>query len=258
VADAHVQATRLKAFALVFRAGFQHPVTRTGVASKDGDAAGAASPFGETGAVTVSIIVSMALAASQGPVLPQSGPAAFDVAGVRLGMTPDQVRLALLKAGYRLGSSLMLESFKGEVAARVAEIRHQYGPSANDTVAGIDAQGPSAERIGVEFKQWPDGPHAVRIAFMGNAQRQTQDAFKAQVESKYGKPTMRGPTNWRWCGPDEKQCASFSDPSGPALTADYQMRALTVTIGGEALQARKALVDAEARKIAPLQNGSAF
>lgn len=173
-------------------------------------------------------------------------------------MTPDQVRQALMKAGYRPAPPQKLESFRGEVAARIADIRHHYRPSVYDTVAGFDAKGPSAESIGVEFRQWPDGPHAIRIGFMGNAQSQTQDAFKAQTEGKYGKPTMRAAGNWRWCGPDEKQCASFSDPSGPALTADYPMRALTVTIGGDALQARKDLVEAEARKVAPLQAGSAF
>jgi len=182
----------------------------------------------------------------------------FDVAGVRLDMTPDEVRQALLKAGYRLDPPAKLEGFRGEVAARIAEIRHQARTASFDAIAGVEARGPSAEHVGVEFGQWPDGPHVVRIVFMGNAQTQPQDAFKAQVEDKFGKPTMHVIGVGRWCSAGEKQCGPIANPALPTLDADYQMRALTLSIGGDAAQQRKDLVEAEARKVAPLQSGSAF
>lgn len=208
--------------------------------------------------MTVSIIAIMALATSQGPVLPRVGPATYDVAGVKLGMTPDEARQALIKAGYRIDAPLKLESFRGEVTARVAEIRHKSRLTVNDTVAGMSARGPSAEQIGVEFKQWLDGPHVVRASFRGDAETQPQEAFKAQVEGKFGKPTMHVIGGWRWCSAGEKQCGPIANPAMPTLDADYQSRSLTLSIGGEAIQARRGLVEAEARKVAPLQGGSAF
>jgi len=173
-------------------------------------------------------------------------------------MTPAQVRQAMEKAGYHLDPPLKLESFKGEVAARVAEIRHQSRSSTYDTVAGMGGKGPSAEQLGVEFKQWPDGPHAVAVRFTGNSQTQSQEAFKAQVEARFGKPTMHAIGGWRWCSAAEKQCGPIANPNMPTLDADYQARSLILSIGGDAAQARKDLVEGEARKIAPVQNGSAF
>jgi len=208
--------------------------------------------------VVALIIAGVAAMAGQVTATPQSGPASFEVVGVRLGMAPDDVRQALTRAGYRVDPPTKLEGFKGEVAARIAEIRHQSRTANYDAIAGIDARGPSAERVAIEFRQWPDGPHVVRIAFMGNAQTQPQESFKAQVEARFGKPTMHVIGGWRWCSPSERQCGPVANPALPALDADDQSRALTLSIGTEATEARKALVDTEARKAVPLQGGSAF
>jgi hypothetical protein len=208
--------------------------------------------------VVASIVLSIALATAQGPLLQQVGPAKFDVAGVRLGMSPDEVRQALTKADYRIDPPAKLEGFRGEVAARIAEIRHQSRTASYDAVAGMSARRPSAEHVTVEFRQWPDGPHVVRVAFTGNALTEQQESFRAQVEGRFGKPTMHVLGGWRWCSAGERQCGPAANSALPALDADYQSRTLTLSIGTEATEARKALVEAEARKVVPLQGGSAF
>jgi len=190
--------------------------------------------------------------------LPANGTAKFDIAGVRVGMSPDDVRKAMVKAGYRVGVVSRLESFGGQVAARIAELRHQSRIAKYDTTWEIQATGPATESLTVDFDQWPDGPHAVVLSFRANPDRQSQDAFRSQVEARYGKPTGRALGVWRWCSPGERQCGPVAIPALPSLDADYQMRSLHLKIGADAAQARKALVEAEARKVVPLQDGSAF
>jgi len=193
-----------------------------------------------------------------GPAMPVTGPVTFDIAGVRLGMDPEAARAALAKAGYRIGATNRLEGFEGQVTARIDQLRGRWHVAKYVAVASLAAAGPANEHVDVQFEQWPDAPHVVSVAFMAGADRQAQDAFKAQVEAKFGMPTMHVIGGWRWCSAGEKRCGPVANPALPTLDADYQSRALTLKVGGDAIQARRDLVEAEARKVVPLQNGSAF
>lgn len=205
-----------------------------------------------------SFLIGLALAAASGPPLPAAGPGSFDLAGVRLGMAPESVRRSLTRSGYGIGRETRLESYARQVAARIEALRGRVGPSAFEAVAAIEAVGPSGERVAVTFGQWPDGPHVVEVALTVDPNRQTQDAFRAQAEGRFGPPTMHVLGGWRWCGAGERRCGPMADPELPTLDADYQARTLTLKIGGEALQQRRALVEADARRAVPLRHGSAF
>ncbi len=206
----------------------------------------------------LALMISAPAGALHGAPMPIAGPSVMDVAGVRLGTTPDAVREALVRAGYRIERVDRTQDFRQVVANKVAELRRQVSTAKQGATGGILANGAAGERLQVTFDQWPEGARVVAVSFFGDGRRQAVDAFKAQVASKYGKRTGPILGSDRWCSAGERTCGPLGRPALPTLDADYYQRTLFLKSGSDEEQAQRALVEREVRKIVPLDKRSAF
>jgi len=204
----------------------------------------------------------LALAASQGPTLPQSGPASFDVAGVKLGMTTDAVRRALAAAGYAVERTDHGMPFGDNVAVAAAQAQ---GLSAinigkDSSVSQIVGRGPHAEHIEIGFDQWPAGAFVSSVSLSVMPERQTVADFQAQIEGKYGKPSLKTDAlSFQWCTPGEKGCDRMSLPQLPTLRVGYSTPySIFLNENGEVASQLKAVFKAAVEARAPKIKRSAF
>ena len=153
----------------------------------------------------------------------------MDVAGVRLGATPVEVRTALLRAGYRIISDSSTQSFEQSVRREAARRRSRLLPLEKAAgTSSITGSGPHREYADVSFEQVPSGSkvHAVTVQIPPEAM--TTEAFQRQVLAKYGTPDSRrnAGTSMYWCSPEAlRACGKLfrvddvSDDAYPMLTA---------------------------------------
>lgn len=190
------------------------------------------------------------------PELPASGPAAMDIAGVRLGMSPAEVRAALAKAGYRIDRTDMAPDFDQEVASEVRFRTKGLGgydgrPRAIGTFVATGAHG---EWLKIDFAQWSTGALVSEVTFTVPVERQPAASFRAQVAAKYGRATLHvyglDPT---WCTPGDRDCTVMSAAAQPTLDASFtNPPSLRLRSGSVAGARRRAAVKAAADvKVAP-------
>lgn len=157
-------------------------------------------------------------------------PATVDVAGIRLGDTPQQVKAALQQAGYRVTETRKTASFSQRVAVEVANRKGAAAP--NPTYAGISniiAMGPHQERADIQFAQIAGGDSVsrVEVTIPGTAMGDT--AMKAQLTARYGKPdavTDQG-LIWHWCAPQAVKICGMTYTGGQLDTAWPTLRGST-------------------------------
>ena len=230
--------------------------------------------------IIASLALAAALAAQAAPTRPAppmpatSGrpvdPAFADVAGVKLGMTPEQVQVALRQAGYVRQSSLFApngvtdgESF-ATLVRKAAVKRQGQDPNAvsgDPVVTSMLAIGPNQERLLVKFAPASAGSSVVSNVELRVAKdRTTIDAFVAQAIGKYGTPDGRTRSTMLWCArPVRSACAmsmsGLAPGRQPYLTVytygDYQL-SLAEGAEREAVRSREfaAAVDRIAAKAA--------
>lgn len=191
------------------------------------------------------------------PALPVNGPALFDIAGVTLGMAPAAVRRALTTASYGIDVERKTQDFAEQVRAKIASLGQQRHLPKETAPLELQATGPAGERLHVTFRQWPAGPRVSQIAYHGAAGRQTPDAFKAQLQSKFGLPSSRSADGGRWCAKSEN-CAALAFPRQPTLAANYYNLTATLNDGPAVEESHRALVEREVRKIMPLSDRGSF
>jgi len=172
----------------------------------------------------VSGLAAVAATVQQAPSLPSAGPATFDIAGVRLGMTPDAVRRALVAAGYRIDHTDATNSFQDNVVVEAAHAQGRmpatYGKSTS--VGRIWANGPHGEALTVDFDQWPGGAFVGAVDLAIKPERQTLADLQAQIEGKYGMPSLKTDSlSFQWCTPGERGCDRISVPQLPTLQVGY-------------------------------------
>lgn len=172
------------------------------------------------------IIIGLAAAAAtvqQAPSLPSAGPATFDIAGVKLGMTPDAVRRAIVAVGYRIDHTDTTNSFQDNVAVEAAHAQGRVPAYGKATSVGrIWAVGPHAEFLTVDFDQWPGGAFVGAVDLAIKPERQTLAALQSQIEGKYGKPNLKTDSlSFQWCTPGERGCDRMSVPQLPTLQVGY-------------------------------------
>ncbi|KTW12359.1 hypothetical protein NS258_10465 [Sphingomonas sanguinis] len=157
-------------------------------------------------------------------------PATMDVAGIRLGDTPQQVKAALQQAGYKVNETRKTESFAQRVAVEVANRKGLAAP--NPTYAGIGtiiAIGPHQERADIQFAQIAGGDSVSRIEVTIPGTAMGEAAMKAQLTAKYGKPDAvkdQGLT-WHWCAPQAAKICGMTYTGGELDTAWPTLRGST-------------------------------
>ncbi|EGI54481.1 hypothetical protein SUS17_2666 [Sphingomonas sp. S17] len=196
-------------------------------------------------------------------------PAAMDVAGIRLGDTPQQVKAALQQAGYRVTETRKTASFAQRVAVEVANRNGAAAP--NPTYAGIAeiiAMGSHQERADIQFAQIAGGDSVSRVEVTIPGTAMGEAAMKAQLSAKYGKPDAvkdQG-LSWHWCAPQAMKICGMTYTGGELDTAWPTLRGSTgmgtnsiiLEAGTDADRRLKQAFDAAVLARAPKTDRAAF
>lgn len=195
------------------------------------------------------------------PDLPKAGPATMDIAGVKLGMSPAEVRAALVRSGYAIARTDDTNDFEQEVASN-ANVRLKGSGLLRVTPRGVSrivAHGPGREYLTIDFAQWPAGSLVAAVSFTVPEERQSREAFRAQVIARHGKATLQpGGHEPKWCTAGDADCTIMSSPSLPNLSASFLSQSLWLRYGEEIDRQRRQAVEAAVDAKAPPAARSAF
>jgi hypothetical protein len=201
--------------------------------------------------------VPMDLPALAAPMRPPVAVGQLDIAGVKLGMTPEQVRPALVRAGFMpRASDPDQDSWEGRIAAEVAKRRPGTRSTATKVPMFTMARGPRGEHVEVWYYSSPSGAAASSIKFEIPADQMTAAAFYNGVLEKYGRPTVRPfGKDMLYCSAGEPagSCVSLGNKRKTYLHAEsgYKNHSLYLAEGADAAEARKAAFWAEVERRAP-------
>lgn len=122
---------------------------------------------------------------SNGPLDPGNlaDPRNFDVAGIRLGMTPAEVRQALAASGYKVTNVGEQNSFDTEVRKQVAFTSTFKWIN---VPLFIKAEGRNQQTLSVDFVALPEGPKTSKIEYSMGSPDMSSEAFAGQISRKYG------------------------------------------------------------------------
>lgn len=170
-------------------------------------------PFRFVALATIPVLMSVSPALAKAHTVDAT---TLDVAGVKLGMTPEEARQALNASGYSVGADLMSESWN----ARVASEAGKYANTPKDgtrAVYATDAEGPEYQKVTVTYEITSSGSHARKIEY---SRPGIQGDILALVRGKYGVPTRESWSTYHYCA-IEKTCPSnlSSDAPEPFLEA---------------------------------------
>lgn len=166
-------------------------------------------------------------------------PREFDVAGVRIGMSPAEARNALVARGYTVGADntdTMGYHYWLESALRERNSAHPY-PQSVRRVRGFTGSGPAGETIVVSFHDTPSGAQVREVSLGIDPRRTDTSGVRRDVMAKYGQPTVARDSlasAW-WCRSTEIRCdrvgytdtvLEFSETGGVTirLTDENRMR----------------------------------
>lgn len=191
-------------------------------------------------------------------MLPATGPtvavATFDIAGVRLGMTPTQARAAMTASGFRPPAvDPETESWEGLIAEAVAKRRNQTAKRSVMPMSTM-AQGPAKQRLEVWYAASPAGPLVASIKYSVASDQVTGALFRERLTAKYGPPTQTG---WGktllWCSFGERRCLPYGNRDQPYLSGEpgFDLHTLTVNEGELVGSQRSAALRAEIDRRAP-------
>lgn len=171
---------------------------------------------------------------ANGPLDPAdvSDPRNFDIAGVRLGMTPDQAKKAIAAAGYTIKNVGEQNSFDTEVRRMVS-----MGPNLTriNVPLYINASGKNQQELSVEFLALPEGPRVHRIEYQMNSMDMTQDAFRAQILRKYGDTaSIDEGSSLKWCTANNSECHPLTEQAN--MEVDLERKFIRLEDEDEARQ----------------------
>jgi hypothetical protein len=201
--------------------------------------------------------VPMALPALAAPKRAETMVADLDIAGVKLGMAPDQVRLALVRAGFTPRvSDPDQDSWERRIAAEVARRRPGTPSTGSKVPIFTMARGPRGEHLEIWYYAGPSGATASSIKFQIPADQITAVAFYQGVLEKYGRPTVRPfGKDMVYCSAGEPaaSCVTLGNKRKTYLHAEsgYKIHSLYLAEGTDASEAHKAAFWAEVERRAP-------
>ncbi|MEO7178770.1 MAG: hypothetical protein ABIW83_07990 [Allosphingosinicella sp.] len=201
--------------------------------------------------------VPMALPALAASKRAATGVADLDIAGIKLGMTPEQVRPALVRAGFTpRASDPDQDSWEARIAAEVAKRRLGTRSAARKVPMFTMASGPRGEHLETWYYAGPSGATASSIKFQIPANQMTGAAFYQGVLEKYGPPTHHGyGKDMLYCSAGERagSCVTWGNKRKTYFHAesDSSFHSLYLTQGAEASDAYKAAFWAEVERRAP-------
>lgn len=184
--------------------------------------------------------------------------AAFDVASVKLGMTPEEARQALVTHGYSVGADSMAESWN----ARVASEAGKYANTPKDNTRAVyatQAEGPESQKVEVLYEITASGSHARKITY---SRPGSQGDIRSVAIQKYGQPTRVSMNAFRYCS-EIKDCPQYLYDNAPSPSMEvlysYSGRSSVILSQGKNLDMRwQAAFSDAVRKLAPNYGKAAF
>lgn len=169
----------------------------------------------------------------------------FDVAGVKLGMTPEETRAALNAGGF---TPQVIDPTQSSWASLVSRRVVERIPGKVDETRipmFTRAGGPHGEQVEVWYTATPDGARATSIEYTMPTNRMERAAFVAGVSAKYGRPTIEDPVHGLYCTRGESRCVTYGDGLLPYLLTEssYSVHSIKLMEGmryGDDLKARTA------------------
>lgn len=184
----------------------------------------------------------------------------FDVAGVRLDMTPEQARTALKVAGFTpWETDPTQDSWSSMVSRRRAE---RVGGKVDERRIPMftRASGPEGEQVEVWYVATAEGPRASSVEYRMPAGRMERAAFLSATAKKYGRPTTQDPVRALYCMKGEGSCVTYSNKALRHLQAEIDYSAYIVTLreGGAFDADLKARMAAAVEAAAPRNAKASF
>ena len=179
-------------------------------------------------------------------------------------MTPEQVRPALVRAGFTLRiSDPDQDAWDARVAAEVAKRRPGTRSTASKVPMFTMARGPRGEHLEIWYYAGPSGATASSIKFQIPADQMTGAAFYQGVLEKYGRPTVRPfGKDMLYCSAGEPaaSCVTLGNKRKTYLHAEsgYKLHTLYLSEGADASEAHKAAFWAEVERRAPKDARASF
>lgn len=139
---------------------------------------------------------------------------ALAIAGVRLGMTPEQVSSTLRAAGYVREYLVTNKSWEEKIARELASTRGVPLTGTFRPVAWHETYRKREERVEVYYRPMPSGPVVSGVDYgMGNA-AMSEESFRAAVRARYGVQSGGGSSEMIFCSVGETVCSllDFQNP----------------------------------------------
>lgn len=186
--------------------------------------------------------------------------ATFDVAGVTLGMTPDEARAVLRKARFVPASDdPAQDAWSAVVSQRVAG---RIGGTVDQTKVPMftRAKGAQGETVEVWYAATQDGAHVTEVKYRMPTARMDRTEFMKATLAKYGRPTVQEGLRSIYCTKLEKICASYENKALPYLVVepDYNLFVIDLMMGQRYQDERKASLSAAIETAAPKNAKASF
>ncbi|MEL7831342.1 hypothetical protein AAG604_04100 [Citromicrobium bathyomarinum] len=169
----------------------------------------------------------------------------FDVAGIRLGMTPSEVRVTMQEKGFSVAETAEAERLTFAGLAKTEASRLMQTASGLPSIAGpsmVSGTDSGRNRLAVDFLQTRAGPVVSHIKLTFDRSTNDVDRLEADLASRYGQPSrkMLGSYGSHWCSVGGvAKCEVLPDPAAPKLSySDSILTTLTLT-NHQAMKARR-------------------
>lgn len=168
----------------------------------------------------------VASGSSDASIIASGRMAKFDLAGVRLGMTPREAEDSLQQSGYKIADRSFGSSYQQLVQIALGDrvpATPSVPSSSRQTPTGWSAYGPNREFVMVSFAQMPGGPRVKEVSVTFNMKNTTIDTVTRQVAEKFGPSSKERPYDYTrfWCGQGDQTCGEIVGYTSPYLQYSY-------------------------------------
>ena len=169
--------------------------------------------------------------------------AAYNIAGVRIGMTLDEARRVLESKGFKTEVTMKGHSFEEKVAEEIAKVR-RTGFAQSNTAGAVEvtARKPG-EQVVVSVAPGPNGGSIKHVSYFPEPTGRSVEELRAQMIKRYGQPTQTVQNVMLWCAASDP--CDWRRNAKPSLS--YNGVSLSLEPGAEAKAAAKATLDAAVR-----------
>ena len=169
----------------------------------------------------------------------------FDVAGIELGMTPDQVRAVMQEKGFSVAETAVPRhlTYAGLVQAQATRL-NQPKPDLTYVAGPAEMSGTDAgrNRLVVRFVQTRDGPRVSTIRLTFDRSTNDFDRLEADLADRYGTPSRRmfASHGSHWCSIGGiAACDASPDRGAPKLSYSPSIAATLSLTNFEAMTATR-------------------